>query len=124
MKVGSLCIFGEYHIIHLEGQVISKAADSKENSYINIFDKKGLQLLVSNHVRIRKQYGVFWFLFQLINFSIGALLFFVFAFFQFAFNWKKTHLISNAYGLISNVIEIWVLLPTIVINKAFFYKKL
>ena len=125
MKVGSMCIFGEHHIIHLEGQVISKAADTKENSYSNIFDKKGLQLLVSNHLRIRKQYGVFWLLFQLVNMTIGALLYFIISSFQFIFfRSQKKSGISDSIGLIYNVIKIWVLLPKMIINKPHFYKQL
>ena len=124
-KFGSLCIFGNYHIIHLEGQVISKAADTKENSYANIFDKKGLQLLVSNHLRIRKQYGIFWLLFQLANMTIGSVLNFIISFFRIIFfgSKEKSHL-SNACGLIVNVLKIWVLLPRMIINKPHFYKQL
>lgn len=125
LKLGSLCIYGDYHIIHLEGAVIGKESKTIENSYANIFDKKGLQLIVSNHLRIRKQYGLFWLLFQLLNYTIGSILFFVVQLFIFVFSFKKNMpMLRQAYGLIVNVINVWILLPRMILNRPYFYKVL
>ncbi|MBP6000256.1 MAG: glycosyltransferase, partial [Sediminibacterium sp.] len=68
-KFGKMAVFGNYSIVHLIGQSIQEASNAEDNSYTNLTDKKGLQLMVSNHLRIRKQYGVLWFLFQLLNYT-------------------------------------------------------
>ena len=67
--IGKLCIFGYLHIVHLEGGSINTEHRIEEKGYYNLSDKKGLQLMVSNHLRVRKQYGVSWFLFLLLNYS-------------------------------------------------------
>ena len=81
-KYGPLCIFGELSIIHLEGATINKSQQVQEKGYYNLYDKKGLQLMVSNHLRVRKQYGVGWFLFLLLNYTWGVLVFAVASFFH------------------------------------------
>ena len=66
-KQGNLMIYGNLHVIHLIGETITKAANSNDSTYLNLFDRKGLQLILSNHLRIRKQYGIFWFLFAYVS---------------------------------------------------------
>ncbi len=122
-KVGKLCIFGDLHIIHLEGAIINENQRLNERGYYNLYDKKGLQLMVSNHLRVRKQYGVGWFLVLLLNYSWGLLVYFVCSFFNQLLSgknpfteWKK----AAAFGL--NVVSLWKLSPTIIRNKPHFYK--
>ena len=45
-KVGKLCIFGELHVVHLEGQSTNKAFSSGTSGYSNLGDKKGFQLML------------------------------------------------------------------------------
>jgi GT2 family glycosyltransferase len=124
-KVGAICIFGNFHIIHILGEVITGAAKSTDKNYTNLFDKKGLQLIISNHVRIRKQYGIGWFLFQLFNYSFAVPLFFICSFFdnlfRLRFPFKDFNKVS---GLAKNVAMLWKLTPTILRNKPHFYKVL
>lgn len=124
-KVGPLCIFGALHIIHLEGATINKSQNLEEKGYYNLYDKKGLQLIVSNHLRVRKQYGVGWFLFLLLNYTWGILVFFVagtlhhLIFFKSPYHqWKKLSAFAK------NVARLWRLTPTIIRNKPHFYKML
>jgi GT2 family glycosyltransferase len=124
-KAGLLCLFGNLNMVHLEGTTINKSQNLEEKGYYNLYDKKGLQLMVSNHVRVRKQYGIGWFLFLLLNYSWGVLLFFVAGTLHDsiklknpALQWKK------ATAFARNVIRIWVLCPTIIRNKPHFYKML
>ena len=122
-KFGKLCIFGDLKIVHLEGGSINKEQDVPEKGYYNLFDKKGLQLMVSNHLRVRKQYGVFWFLFLLSNYSWG--------WFFYAFcgtvhriftwrdprpEWKKMFLFGG------NLLRLWALVPKILSGRPHFYK--
>ena len=124
-KAGRLCIFGDLHIIHLEGATINKSQNLKEKGYYNLYDKKGLQLMVSNHLRVRKQYGVGWFLILLLNYTWGLFVYFICSFFHRLFmfknparEWKK----AAAFG--KNVLKLWKLAPTIISNKPHFYKML
>jgi len=121
-KAGALCIYGNIHIIHILGEVIQDAAES-DKSYFNLYDKKGLQLIVSNHLRIRKQYGVGWFLVQLLNYTFAVPIFFICSFFDHLFHlknpfadWRKIK------ALTKNVWRVWKLSPKIISNKPYFYK--
>jgi GT2 family glycosyltransferase len=122
-KNGKLCIFGDLHIIHLEGGSINKEQNAPDKGYYNLFDKKGLQLMVSNHLRVRKQYGLGWFLFLLLNYTWAIPVFFVCSFFHRLFtarnpfgDWK------NAAAFTKNLAILWSLSPRILSNKPHFYK--
>jgi GT2 family glycosyltransferase len=124
-KVGKLCIFGKLHVIHLEGATINKSQNIEEKGYYNLYDKKGLQLMVSNHLRVRKQYGVTWFIILLLNYTFGVLLYFICSFLHGLLRlrnpfteWKQ----ASAFA--GNVFKIWKLSPTIINNKPYFYKML
>ncbi|MDB5248515.1 MAG: glycosyl transferase family 2 [Segetibacter sp.] len=122
-KAGKLAIFGDLHIVHLEGATINKSQNLDEKGYYNLYDKKGLQLMVSNHLRVRKQYGVAWFLILLLNYTWGLLVYFVCSFFYGLLilknpfrEWGK----ALAFG--KNVFKLWALSPLIIQNKPHFYK--
>jgi hypothetical protein len=124
-KLGDLVLYGDVQIINLLGESIKDTTGTDDKTYANLFDKKGLQLMVSNHVRIRKQYGVGWFLFQLLNYSFGVIVFLVGSFLghlirvQNPFtDWKKI------IGLAKNVAIVWALSFTIIRNRPHFYKML
>lgn len=124
-KAGRLCIFGDIALTHLCGEAISNATQTDDNSYTNLYDKKGLQLIVSNHLRIRKQFGIAWFLFQLINYTWAVPLYFICSFFDHLFRLQNPFVeIKKIKGLAENVCAVWMLAPTIIRNKPFFYKML
>ncbi len=64
-KLGPMCVYGDLHVVHLEGASSNKAFASKTKGYQYLGDRKGKQVMVSGLLRIRKQYGVAWFLFHL-----------------------------------------------------------
>lgn len=122
-KVGRLCLFGDMQIIHLEGATINKSQGIDEKGYYNLYDKKGLQLMVSNHLRVRKQYGVGWFLFLLLNYTWGVFFFWLCSTLYHLFTlknpareWKKVGQMGG------NVLRVWRLAPKIISNKPHFYK--
>ena len=122
-KLGRLCIFGDLNIIHLESGSINADLQTKEKGYYNLFDKKGLQLMVSNHLRVRKQYGVEWFLFLLLNYSWGVLVYFVASTMHRLFTLRNPIGEWGRAGLFAaNVGRLWRLAPTIISNKPHFYK--
>jgi GT2 family glycosyltransferase len=123
IKQGSICIYGDLEVIHLIGTSIQSATESIDNSYTNLSDKKGFQLMVSNHVRIRKQYGIFWFFCLLLNYTWAI----PFAFIaSFILNMVK---LNNPFsdfnylaGFAVNVFKLWGLTRIIILGKPHFYK--
>ena len=122
-RTGKLCLFGHLHIIHLEGGAVNTQQNIAEKGYYNLFDKKGLQLMVSNHLRVRKQYGVPWFLILLVNYTWGLFVFFIAGTLHRLFtlrnpfgDWRKV----GAFG--KNLWRLWLLSPKIVSGDPYFYK--
>ena len=76
-KYGKMCIYGQFHIVHLQGESSNEAFGSSGKGYYNLYDRKGLQIMLSNFVRIRKQCGVAWFLVQLFFYLVEIPVFFV-----------------------------------------------
>jgi hypothetical protein len=60
-----MCIYGQLHVVHLQGASANETFGSEGQGYYNLYDRKGLQIMLSTFVRIRKQFGVGWFLFHL-----------------------------------------------------------
>jgi len=118
-------ISGDLQTIHLIGQSIQEASGAADNSYTNLSDKKGFPLMVSNHLRIRKQYGVFWLLFQLINYSWAVLFSMVVGLMEYTVRGKS---LKNGYskwhGFSSNVVRLWGLLPKLLKPENHFFKYL
>lgn len=124
-KLGRLVLYGDIKIVHLLGEAIKDSTGTSDKTYENLFDKKGLQLIVSNHVRIRKQYGVGWFLFQLLNYSFGVIVFFIGSFIDNLFHLKNPLAdLKKILGLAKNVAIVWALSITIIRNQPHFYKML
>ncbi len=124
-EVGALYLYGGISMVHLLGEIIKDAAEKKDKTYENLFDKKGLQYIVSNHLRIRKQYGVGWYFFQLLNYTLGVPVFLVGSFFDNLLHAKNPlGSMGKVVGLAKNVAVVWRLTPTILRNKPHFYKML
>ncbi len=122
-KIGRLCIFGDLRIIHLEGATINKAAEAPEKGYYNLYDRKGLQLMVSNHLRVRKQYGIFWFLLLLMNYTWGMLLFYPAGFFHRLVTLRNpfSHF-PKAWSFTKNLARLWLKTPVILSGHPHFFK--
>jgi GT2 family glycosyltransferase len=62
-KQGKLILFAAPKIIHIGGGTSSDyySTEETENGK-NLWNKKGRQIIVSNMLRIRKQFGIGWFL--------------------------------------------------------------
>lgn len=124
-KVGKLCIYGQCNVIHLQGESANKTFESSGKGYYNLYDRKGLQIMLSNFVRIRKQFGVFWYLFQLCVFTGTIPVFFILGTLHniFAARNPFRHF-PAAIGFTINMAKLWAYLPTIISNKPYFYKVL
>jgi GT2 family glycosyltransferase len=124
-KTGKLCIYGQYKVIHLQGESSNEAFGSAGKGYYNLYDRKGLQIMLSNFVRIRKEFGVGWFLLQLACYTFTVPLFFIAGFIENLFRLRNPFADYRlAARFTANVARLWKYVPTILANKPYFYKVL
>lgn len=121
-KVGKLCIFNNYSIFHSIGALSINAFDSDSNSYYALYDKKGKQIMLSNFVRIRKEFGVGWFLF-IYGIYCATIPVYLFTGIVHSLITFKNQL-KHWAGFSNNVISIVRFIPSIISNKKTFYKVL
>lgn len=120
-KVGKICLYGDLEVVHLQGVTANLAFGSDGKGYVNIYDRKGLQLMLSNFVRIRKQFGVSWFLFQLLFYILDIPVFFILLFFsrllgKGSYTWAQFRQYCRNVGVVIGRSA------TIIRNKPYFYK--
>ncbi|ULQ53785.1 glycosyltransferase family 2 protein [Flavihumibacter fluvii] len=122
-KTGPLCIYGEIKVTHLQGETANENFGSSGKGYYNLYDKKGLQILVSNFLRIRKQFGIAWFLFHLTIYllEIPVLLL---GYLVRQISARKTYSFSMVQGYMANMVRLAALTPRIIRNRPYFYKVL
>ncbi len=124
-KIGKLCIYGQFKVIHLQGESANEAFGSSGKGYYNLYDRKGLQIMLSNFVRIRKQFGIWWFLVQLSLYTFTIPLFFIFSLIVNTFSFRNPFAnFKMAARFTGNVARIWRFLPVILSTKPYFYKVL
>ncbi|MBS1663148.1 MAG: glycosyltransferase family 2 protein [Bacteroidetes bacterium] len=120
-KTGPLCIYGDLHVIHLQGETANQEFGSTGKGYYNFYDRKGLQIMLSNFVRIRKQFGRGWFFIQLFFYLLDVPIFF----FGVLFAGRKSGLsFFHLRRFCKNLGAILSLTPKIIKNKPYFYKVL
>jgi GT2 family glycosyltransferase len=124
-KIGKLCIYGDIHVTHLQGETANDAFNSSGKGYFNLFDKKGLQIIVSNFLRIRKQFGAGWFFFDLAMYTMTIPVYLLIGMLH------NIVLLKNPFshfqkwmGFSKNVFQLWSYVPKMHANKPHFYKVL
>lgn len=124
-KTGKLCIYGQYRVMHLEGQSSNQAFGQTGQGYYHLFNRKGLQIMLSNMVRVRKEFGTGWFLFLLVCYSLSAILYWPLGLLHNILRLRNPFAhVSDAAGFTANMVRIWIFAPRIVRNTPFFYKVL
>ncbi len=124
-KTGKMCIYGQYKVIHLQGESANEAFGSSGKGYYNLYDRKGFQIMLSNFLRIRKQFGVGWFLVQLAFYVFAIPVFFIACFFENAFRLRNPFAgFGMAARFAANVGRLIMYVPRILSNKPYFYKVL
>lgn len=125
LKAGTMAVYGDLRVVHLQGETANVTFESEDKGYYGLYNRKGLQIMLSNHVRVRKHYGVGWFLFMLLNYTFTIPIFFIFSFFHNLFLLRNPFRYwQDAAGLTKNVWQLWLLAPVIISNKPYFYKVL
>ena len=124
-KIGKLCIFGNVKVFHLQGISSNEAFSSAGKGYYNLYDNKGKQIILSNLVRIRKQYGLMWFLFDLCIYSLTIPVFLIGILISHLFPKSgRFYSFSDWAGFSRNMAYIWSKTPRILVNRPYFYKAL
>ena len=121
---GKLLLFAEPWVLHIGGGTSSDYYSSTENENgKNLWDKKGRQIIVSTMVRIRKQFGIFWFLLIIGTYIIEVPLFFfcllgdkLIRGGKAKYNWQ------NVNGYSTNIGVLLKYFFKILANKPYFYK--
>lgn len=121
-KQGDLVIYGQFKVIHLQGETSNVTFTSEGKGYSNLYDRKGLQIMVSNFVRIRKQHGVLWFLFQLLTYTANIFLMFVVIILKTIVLRGKRRDFVNWAKYSANVIRVWPYAGILISGKPHFYK--
>ena len=124
-KQGKLCIYGNEHVLHLQGKTSNEAFESTGAGYFNLFDKKGLQIMLSNLLRIRKEFGVVWFLLDLFFYFITIPVFFIgLLISKILYNQTSKFSFNQWKGFSKNVVAVISFAPKIISGKPYFYKVL
>lgn len=124
-KVGKLCIYGDEHVIHLQGESAGNAFNSPGKGYSNLFDIKGRQIMISTFVRIRKEFGVAWFLFNLFFYLVTIPIFLIGCILSRLIFWKADqYTFWHWIGFCKNVFVIIKHSIKIIGNQPYFYKLL
>lgn len=124
-KVGKLCIYGQFNVVHLQGESANETFGSSGKGYYNLYDKKGFQIMLSNFVRIRKEFGVGWLLLQLSIYTITIPVFYILGFLECIFTFRNPlNLLGKASKFAKNVFKVWSFSSRIVKNNPYFYKVL
>ncbi len=122
-KKGALVIYSNIAITHLEGGSSNDFFGAHAKGYYSLYDKRGFQLMVSNLLRIRKQFGITWFLLILAFYILEIPIFFIGNILTIAFNldqWKAW--ITSPFLYLKNIIKLVLLSPKIISGKPYFYK--
>ncbi|GAB3012401.1 hypothetical protein GCM10027051_14190 [Niabella terrae] len=124
-KQGRLLIYGDLHVIHLEGGSSNAAYESRSRGYQVLSDKKGYQILVSNFVRFRKEFGPFWYLLHLGMHTFTILIALLILIFTTLFPGEGVRRKWQLWqGYTRNVLGSYQFLIPILFNRKHFYKVL
>jgi hypothetical protein len=107
----------------LQGETSNETFNSSGKGYMNLFDKKGKQIMLSNLLRIRKEFGVGWFVFILSFYIFEIPIFFIGVLISKIF-FSKRYSFQQTKKYAENVFSIIKLARKIISNQPYFYKVL
>jgi GT2 family glycosyltransferase len=123
-KQGQLYLFSEPKVIHIGGgsSSLTFGMSSWDNSY-DVWSRKAAQIMLSGLVRVRKEFGIFWFLVIYFFYITGVPVFFFGYVIQKIFFTKKIkYTWHHVKGYAKNVWTISKYFLRIFLNNPFFYK--
>ena len=124
-KQGRMCIYGQLHVVHLQGASANETFGSEGKGYYNLYDRKGLQIMLSNFVRIRKQFGGGWFLLQLAFYLLEVPVFLIGVLLSRLFRGRRSRYTFTQFRqYFKNIMTVVGKMNIILRNKPYFYKVL
>ena len=123
-KQGKLYLFAEPKVIHFGGGTSSDYYTTTENENSkNLWNKKGRQIIISNMLRIRKQFGIVWFLIITATYITEIPIFFFGLLISKLFT-KNTTIYSwqNVKDYSKNISVLIKYFSKMLLNKPYFYK--
>lgn len=122
-KQGKLYLFEEPKVIHIGGGTSGDYYNTDNDNSKNLWSRKATQIIISMLLRIRKQFGIFYYLVVCFFFIIEIPVFFIGLLIEKIF-WGRNakYKWSNISGYITNVSYILKYFLRILLNKPFFYK--
>ena len=122
-KQGKLYLFEAPKVIHIGGGTSGDYYNTDNDNSKNLWSKKATQIIISMLLRIRKQFGIFYFLVVCFFFIIEIPVFIVGLLIEKLFRGKKAkYKWGDVSGYISNTGYIIKYFFRILVNKPFFYK--
>ena len=122
-KQGKLFLFEEPKVIHIGGGTSGDYYNTDNDNSRNLWSKKATQIIISMLLRIRKQFGIFYFLLVCFFFIIEIPIFVFGLLIEKLFKGKNAkYKWENVSGYIRNIGFIIKYFFRILINKPFFYK--
>ena len=123
-KQGKLYLFAKPKVIHIGGGTSSDYYTTAENENSkNLWNKKGRQIIVSNMLRIRKQFGAGWFLIIAGTYLFEIPIFFICLLLHKIFTVNKaTYTFKNWIDYVKNMGVLLRYFFKIYFNQPHFYK--
>lgn len=122
-KQGKLYLFAEPKVIHIGGGTSGDYYNTDNDNSRNLWSRKATQIIISMLLRIRKQFGVFYYLVVCFFFLIGIPIFAIGLLIEKLFKGSKAQYTwENFSGYCRNVGYISKYFFRILFNKPFFYK--
>lgn len=122
-KQGKLYLFEAPKVIHIGGGTSGDYYNTDNDNSRNLWSKKATQIIISMLLRIRKQFGIFYYLLVCFFFIIEIPVFVLGLFIENIFKGKNAkYKWENVSGYIRNISFIIKYFFRILINKPFFYK--
>jgi GT2 family glycosyltransferase len=123
-KYGKLLLFADPKVIHFGGGSSGEFYNTDENENgKNLWDKKGRQIIVSNILRIRKQFGIGWFLVIIGAYMVEIPIFFFCLFIDKIFSGGPAkYQLKNVFGYTKNIGILLTFFFKMLANKPYFYK--
>ena len=123
-KQGKLLLFAEPRVTHIGGGTSGDYYSTTESQNgKNLWDAKGKQVMLSTMVRIRKQFGVGWFIIIAAAYLVEIPIFLMCLLIDTVVkNGKTKYQFKNIAAYSSNMMVVVKLFFTILLNKPHFYK--
>ena len=115
-NTGKIAVYTDLKVIHLEGGTTKNTTAGNEQNYYEYWTIKGRQLMLSNLLRIRKQYSIMPMFLVYIFYVLEIPILLLSAILSAKYNFKQV----GTY--FQNIMQVTKFIPKIISNKPYFYK--